>query len=110
MHVHTPVSEAHVPASLQSAFVAHLNPVEGGEKISVLKATFIATRKAFLQSVSNLNCAECCRQQTHECPKIQKAVVNPIAHVYRLTSCQKLSKIKQNIIEKHTISLKNEEK
>ena len=50
------------------------------------------------------------KMQTHECPKIQKAVGNPITHIDRLTSCPKLSKIKQNITEKHTISLKNEEK
>jgi hypothetical protein len=90
---------SHVPP-LQLSVSVHSNAVEGGEKLSVLKATFIATWKELLQSVSNLSCAEYCRQQTYECPKIQKAVGNPLTHIYRLTSCPKLSKIKQNIAEK----------
>ena len=51
----------------------------------------------------------CSILQTKECPKIQKAVGNPTAHIFRLTSCPKLGKIKQNIIKKHATSVKNEE-
>ena len=98
VHVHSP--SAHVPASWQSLSAVHTNPVEGEEKLSVIKATIIATWKELLQSVSNLSCAEYCRQQTYECPKIQKDVGNPLTHIHRLTSCPKLSKIKQNIAEK----------
>ena len=109
VHVHSP-SSAHVPASWQSLSAVHTNPVEGEEKLSVIKATIIATWKELLQSVSNLNCAQYYRQQTKECPKIQKAVGNPTAHIFRLTSCPKLGKIKQNIVEKRAISVKIEEK
>ena len=108
VHVHSP--SAHVPASWQSLSAVHTNPVEGEEKLSVIKATIIATWKELLQSVSNLNCAQYYRQQTLECPKIQKAMGIPTTHICWLTSCSKLSKIKQNISEKHNISLKNEEK
>jgi hypothetical protein len=109
VHVHAP-SAPHVPASLHSLSAVHLYPVEGEEKLSVIKATIIATWKELLQSVSNLNCAQYYRQQTKECQKIQKAVGNPTAHIFRLTSCPKLGKIKQNIVEKHVISVKKEEK
>ena len=54
---------------------------------------FRRKKKDKMWSVSSQNA-------THECPKIQKAVGNPLAHIYRLTSCPKLSKIKQNIAEK----------
>ena len=84
--------------------------LEGLEKTWVLKASFISIWKELLQSVSNLNCAQYYRQQTQECPKIQKAMGIPTTYICWLTSCPKLSKIKQNITEKHNISLKNEEK
>ena len=73
--------------------------LEGLEKRSVLKASFISTQKELLQSV-----------QTQEYPKIQKARGNPTPHICWLTSCPKLSKIKQNITEKHDISLKTKVK
>ena len=84
--------------------------LEGLEKLSVLKASFISIWKELLQSVSNLNCAQYYRQQTQECPKIQKAMGISTMHICWFTSCPKLSKIKENITEKHNISLKNEEK
>ena len=87
-----------------------LNTTALSEKTLVLKVGFISIQKELLQSVSNLNCAQYYRQQTQECPKIQKAVGNPTAHIFRLTSCPKLGKIKQNIVEKHAISVKKEEK
>ena len=80
------------------------------EKLSILKASFISIWKELIQSVSKFNCAQYYRQQTQESPKVQRAKGIPTTHICWLTSCPKLSKIKQNITEKHTISLQNEEK
>ena len=70
VHVHAP--EVHVPASLQPLSAVHTNPVDGEEKLSVIKATVIATWKELLQSVSNLNCAQYYRQQPRNVQRFRK--------------------------------------
>ena len=85
VHVHAP--EPHVPALLQSLSTVHTNPVEGKEKIVGYAVNLDCNMEgiALICFKSQL----CSILQTKECPKIQKAVGSPTAHIFRLTSCPK---------------------